>query len=274
MKTIFFNSSMPRAGSTLLQNILGNNPDMYASPTSPFFELINSSKQVYTKSPVMKAQNEKEMKSAFLNFCRYGLHGYYDALTDRKYVIDKCRGWNVNKAFLESFYPNPKIICMVRDLRDIVASMEKNYRKHIDKWDLADDLENPKNVSVAQRVTTWMDTNARPVGDTLNKLKESIFRGYGEDILFIKFEDLCSNPKEIMQEVHEYLEIPYYEYDFNNIKQVTHEDDKFHGKYGDHKINSKIVPTESKSIELLGNIICKELYQRNKWYFDYFEYKF
>ena len=272
MKEIFFNSSMPRAGSTLLQNILGNNPEIYASPTSPLFELINSAKEVYTKSPVVKAQDEKEMKEAFLKFCRYGLHGYYDAITDRKYAIDKCRGWNINKGFLESFYPNPKIICMVRDLRDIVASMEKNFRKHLDKFDGVDDLEDPKNVSIGQRVTTWMDTKSRPVGDTLHKLKESIFRGYGNDILFIRFEDLCSSPKETMQEIHEYLDLPFYDYDFNNIKQVTHEDDKFHGKYGDHKIQPKIVPAESKALELLGGAIYNELYERNKWYFDYFDY--
>ena len=43
---IFFNSSMPRSGSTLLQNILGNNPDIYSTPTSPVFEFINAAKEI------------------------------------------------------------------------------------------------------------------------------------------------------------------------------------------------------------------------------------
>jgi hypothetical protein len=71
---------MPRSGSTLLQNILGNHPDFYASPTSGLFDIINSGKEVYTKSPLVKAQDEKEMKKAFLTFCRYGLQGYYEGI--------------------------------------------------------------------------------------------------------------------------------------------------------------------------------------------------
>ncbi len=34
MENIFYQSSLPRAGSTLLQNILAQNPDIYATPTS------------------------------------------------------------------------------------------------------------------------------------------------------------------------------------------------------------------------------------------------
>jgi hypothetical protein len=76
-----------------------------------------------------------------------------------------------------------------------------------------------------------------------------------------------------MQKIHNYLEIPYYNYDFNNIKQVTFEDDKFHGIYGDHKIKPKIEEVKSVAKEMLGDRICNLLYQRNKWYFDYFEYE-
>ena len=59
---IFFNSSMPRSGSTLLQNILGNNPDFYATPTSGLVEMLLCSRKQYTHSPSFKAQNEEEMK--------------------------------------------------------------------------------------------------------------------------------------------------------------------------------------------------------------------
>jgi hypothetical protein len=39
-KTIFFNSSLPRAGSTLFQNLIGQNPEFYVTPTSGLIELI------------------------------------------------------------------------------------------------------------------------------------------------------------------------------------------------------------------------------------------
>ena len=89
---IFFNSSMPRSGSTLMQNILGNNPNIYATPTSAVLDMLNASKRVYTTSPTMKAQDEKDMKSAFLMYSRFALEGYFHGLTDKPYIIDKCRG--------------------------------------------------------------------------------------------------------------------------------------------------------------------------------------
>lgn len=272
---IFFNSSMPRSGSTLMQNILGNNPDFYATPTSAVLDMLNASRRVYTNSPTMKAQDENEMKSAFLMYSRFAIHGYFHGLTDKPYVIDKSRGWAINHPYLSSFYPNPKIICLVRDLRDVVASMEKNYRKHPDKWDISLDPKEPRGITVAQRVSMWMNPESKPVGDTLNKLKEVIFRDekVHEKICFVRFEELCKNPESVMQEVYKYLEIPYYPIDYTNVQQVTNEDDKFHGRYGDHKINSHIKPVISKSKELLGEHICNQLYEKNKWYFEYFNYQ-
>lgn len=272
---ILFNSSMPRSGSTLLQNILGNNPDFYCSPTSGLFDMLNNSRQAYTRSPLFKAQDEKSMKTAFLSYCRYGIQGFYDGITDAKYVVDKSRAWMVNYSFLDSFYPNPKIVCMVRNLPDVLTSMEKNYRKHSDKWDKTVNYdETPIGVNVYQRVVNWTKPDEKPVGDTLVRLKEAIDRGFGKHLLFVKFEDLCEKPQETLDIIHEFYEMPKYEYDFNNIKQVTFEDDKWHGKYGDHKIQSSVKPVKSMALEMLGADSIDYIHKRFKWYFDYFNYKF
>ncbi len=267
---IFFNSSMPRSGSTLLQNILGNNPSFYATPTSGLVDYILSAKKVYSESPIVKAQNSQAMKSAFLTYCRFGLEGYFTALTTKPYVIDKSRAWAINWEFLNLFYPNPKIICMVRDLRDILASMEKNFRKHPDRFDSSFSTENPKH-TIYDRVNHWMNT--KPVGVTFNRLKDVIHRGYDKNILFIKFEELTQDPEKELKKVYEFLEIPYYKIDYKNVKQVTYENDKFHGIYGDHKIQSEIKPTQSKSLSLLGLDACDKIYDNCKWYFDYFKYE-
>ena len=260
---------MPRSGSTLLQNILGNNPDIYATPTSGLIELLKESRKIYSSSPQFKAQDENQMKSAFLMYCRYGIEGYFNGLTDRKYAIDKSRGWAISYGFLKAFYPNPKIICMVRDLREVVVSMEKNYLKYPEKTEFQLE-ENLKAVNVGERITYWMKT--LPL-NTLFKLQEVIRRGWGEQMLFIRFEDLVENPDRELRKVYKYLNLPYYQHDFNNIEQVTFEDDKFHGRYGDHKIEKSIKPVPNKAEALLGELICNQLYEKNKWYFEYFNYK-
>jgi hypothetical protein len=54
MEKLFFQSSLPRAGSTLLQNILAQNPSIYATPTSGVLELIFAARGNYTNSPEFK----------------------------------------------------------------------------------------------------------------------------------------------------------------------------------------------------------------------------
>jgi len=40
MEKLFFQSSLPRSGSTMIQNLLSQNPDIYATPTSGCLELF------------------------------------------------------------------------------------------------------------------------------------------------------------------------------------------------------------------------------------------
>jgi len=270
VKAIFFNSSMPRAGSTLLQNVLAANPSIYATPTSGLLAMINAAKKVYTSSPMFKAQNPSAMKTGFLHFCRSGMEGYFRGLTDRPYAIDKSRGWAINHDFLNAFYPDPKIVCMVRDLREILASMEKNHRRHPDKWDAGTDQNAESRITVGERVAAWM--REKPVGTTLKSLKEVFHRGYDKHILFVRFEDFCENPSREMEKIYAYLELPLFAHDFKSIAQITQEDDRFHGRYGDHIITPEIKPVLPRAQKLLGEKLSAAIFEKNAWYFQKFGY--
>jgi sulfotransferase len=247
MEKLFHQSSLPRAGSTLLQNILAQNPNIYATPTSGVLELVFAARGNYTDSPEFKAQDADLMRKGFLAFCTQGMKAYYEAITDRKYVIDKSRGWGIHYDFLNLLNPEPKIICMVRDLRDIFASMEKNYRKNPDKQD---------------PILNWA------------QMQGEVFRmGIDSKMLFVKFEDLCLYPEQQMNRIYAYLDIPFYKHDFDNIEQVTKEDDEVYGAFGDHTIRTKLEPVPSKAKTLLGKDVTDWIYNTYKWYFDQFGYK-
>jgi len=181
---IFYQSSLPRSGSTLLQNILGQNPDFYVTPTSGVLELVFAARGNYTNSPEFKAQDTGQMQEAFISFCRGGMQGYYNSLTDRKYVIDKSRGWGIHYDFLNMVYPQPKIICMVRDLRDVFASMENNFRKNPDKQDPVLDWSKMQGTSVPKRIDIWAQNP--PVGMALERLSEIFRMGIDKKMLFVK----------------------------------------------------------------------------------------
>ena len=270
MERLFFQSSLPRAGSTLLQNIIAQNPNFYATPTSGVLELVFAARGNYTDSPEFKAQDADLMKTGFLSFCRNGMDGYYNAITDKKYVIDKSRGWGIHYDFLNLIYPNPKIVVMVRDLRDVFASMEKNYRKNPDKANPILNWAQMAGTTVPKRVDIW--AQSQPIGLAIERLQELFRLGIDSKVLFVKFEDLCLYPETTMTRIYEYLEVPYYEHNFDNIQQVTKEDDEVYGVFGDHEIRTKLAPVPSKAKHILGKDVTDWIWSNYPWFFQQFRY--
>ena len=107
---IAFQSSLPRSGSTLFSNIVGQNPDFHVTPTSGLLDLLYVARGQFSHGEAFKAQERSEMEQAFAGFCRGGLEGYAAAVTDKPWLLDKSRGWGVHYAFLNAFYPDPKIV--------------------------------------------------------------------------------------------------------------------------------------------------------------------
>jgi sulfotransferase len=273
VEKIFFQSSMPRSLSTMFQNIIGQNPDFHVTPTDGLLELVFAARGNYTTSPEFKAQDSAQMNKAFLGFCKGGIEGYANELTDKKYLMNKSRGWGVYRGFLDSFYPNPKIICLVRNLKDVVASYEKIYRKNPQFADsIRDDLTG-RGTTVHKRVDEWMSAT-NTIGRAVERIFEMIRLGYDDKILFVKSEDLCLYPESEMTRVYQYLEVPYFKHDFDNIQQITQEDDNVYGLGGGlHAIRPKLEMKPSDADKILGKDVCKWLSDNYAWYYQKFNYQ-
>ena len=271
MEKIFYQSSLPRSGSTLLQNILAQNPDIYATPTSGVLELLYGARGNYTNGDEFKAQDAELMKNGFQSFCKNGMDAFYNAITDKKYVVDKSRGWGIHYDFLTFVRgEEPKVICMVRDLRDIFASIEKNFRKHPDKQSDILDWSKGQGTTVPKRIDIWAQTP--PVGLAIERLSEIFRMGINSKMLFVRFEDLCLYPDSEMIRIYQYLDIPYYKHDFDNIQQVTKEDDEVYGAFGDHVIRTKLEPVRSNAKQILGMDVYQWIFDNYKWFFEQFRY--
>lgn len=270
MDKLFFQSSLPRAGSTLLQNILAQNPDIYATPTSGVLELMYGARGNYSTSPEFKAQDQELMKQGFISFCREGVNGFYNSVTDKKYVVDKSRGWGIHYDFLNQIFDSPKIICMVRDLRDIFCSMEKNFRKsQLKDIGIVNHAE-MKGTSTPKRIDIW--ANSQPVGLAIERLQDIFRQGINQHMLFVKYEDLCLYPEMTLQKIYNYLEIPQFIHNFESIEQVTKEDDEVYGIFGDHSIRTSLELTQSTANQVLGPDICEWIYNNYMWYNEIFKY--
>lgn len=270
---LFFQSSMPRSGSTLLQNIIGQNPDFHVTPTDGSLELLFGARINFTNSLEFKAQDSELMNKAFKQFCHDGLMGYAKGLTDKPYIMIKSRGWGIYRGFLDSFYPNPKIICMVRNLKDVICSYEKIYRKNQLKNDPIRDENTSRGTTIHKRVDEWVSAT-NTIGRAVERIFEMTRLGYDDKILFVKMEDLSLYPDTEMTRIYEYLEVPHYKHDFDNIEQITTEDDSVYGLTTDlHAIRPKLDLTPSDADAIMGKDITNWLYENFKWYYDKFNYK-
>jgi sulfotransferase len=158
-----------------------------------------------------------------------------------------------------------KILVPVRDIVDILASFEKLFRSQAHEWQFPQEKSNHAEwQTVEGRAGIWM-RNDQPVGSAYNRIRDAISRGYGSRLCFIEFEGLTRNPKETMDIVYEFLGEEPFAHDFNNVEQVTHENDDMHGIPGLHTIRPKVEPVQVDAESLIGDVAYKRFYDAQFW---------
>jgi hypothetical protein len=160
---------------------------------------------------------------------------------------------------------------MVRDIRSIYASMEKNFRKNPHKENYVQNQMQLQGTTLRKRLDIW--ASGTPVGTALDGLRDVIDQQIDKKVLFIRYEDLMGNPENEIKRLYEYFELPYYDkHDFVNVTQYTKENDAFHGIYGDHQLRPKFERLEDDFEDVLGYENSIDIKNTYKWFYDYFGY--
>ena len=92
-------------------------------------------------------------------------------------------------------------------------------------------------------------------GSLANHLKHSyqtLQGGYAYDpecFLFVEYEDLLANPQAELERIHNFLDLPHFEYDLKNIdgSSVKEDDENLHGTAGLHDIKPVLEKQHSES---------------------------
>jgi sulfotransferase len=257
---LFFNSSMPRSGSTLFQNVLGQNPDIHVTPTDGSLELLFGARANYSSQAEFKAQDPDIMKKAWLAFCKAGLEAYAGALSDKPHTCLKSRGIGISFNWYAAFLgEDPKVICTVRDVKAILASMEKIHRRQ--QAEGKSGVENHaemRGTTTAKRVQDWL--KGAPVGLALERFGQMDLEGIKDKCLIIRYEDLCQQPDREMARAYRYLGLPVFTHDFDNVEQITIEDDAVYGLTTDLHIVQKEIKYKQPDYEaVLGVDVCNWL---------------
>jgi sulfotransferase len=250
MKQHFFISGLPRAGSTLLCNILAQNPKHFVSKaTSGCPDVLFSIRNQWDKLIEHRAEgiNHEQLRSTLSG----AFNGYY--CTDKEIIFDKSRGWLSILELLEFTLNRPaKIIVPVRNYTEILCSFENLWRATTGRvqWS-TENVDYYKSQSLEGRCEVH-SKHDQALGMAYNRVKDAIARNHGSKMYFMEMDNLTENPKEEMNCIYDFLGLERYDHDFDNVLSITKEDDiNVHGIPDLHKTRSKVEPVAHRASSLL-----------------------
>ena len=261
MKDFFMVSGFPRAGSTLLMNILGQHPDIHVTPTSCVHEILWTTRNNWNTFQEHQADKIAADPKNLQRVLKSILNSYHD--TDKQVIIDKHRSWIHSIEMVEFITgKEAKIIVPVRSIVDILASFEKLYRKNAHLKTVPGTFLNSQTTE--GRVNHWL-SNIGEVGIAYNRIKDAFQRGYGNRLLLLEFDALTQQPQYALEKIWDFIGLEYPHHDFSNVIQVTQEDDTLLGYEGLHDIRSEVRPVISNAIEILGESIVSKYKNSEFW---------
>lgn len=243
-KKVYFVAGLPRSGSTLLLNILGQNPRFYVTPTSGILGILVQTRNAWDKSDAFRSLMRDESEMIKGNVMR-SILGAYFAHTDRPVCFDKNRNWTEYLEMAGALVGGAekvRVLVAVRDLRDIVASFEKLYRRTSALSQIPQEAGDPMAMKTAVgRLTVFID-NRQPVGRAFNAVRDAVTRGWRRNMHFVEYGALTHTPEKTMAAIYDFLEEPRFSHDFDNVEQITYEDDSVHGFKDLHTIRRRVRP--------------------------------
>ena len=211
----YFISGLPRSGSTLLCNILKQNPALDS---------------IYTDRRIGTDQSIPELLRM----------------------------------------PQPKIIITYRPILEVLASFLQLANQYpvdnfIDKLMLEQKFPSLSYRPLDDARCDWLMRPNGAIDLTNTAFKNMVV--YKEWFHLVTYEDLCLHPKETISKAYEFLEIDYYEHDFENIPQ--HNNVKDEEEFGIPTLHT-IRPQIGKSLTNPRNVLSDYVIQKYSNAMDFF----
>jgi sulfotransferase len=250
MTQFHFISGLPRSGSTLFSAILRQNPLFFADMSSPVAGLMNSClEQMGAGSEFYSFFDNAKRKAVCL--------GLFDAFYQDKHhyqvVFDTNRLWSARLHQLNELFPQHKVICCVRNPAWILDSFEKIYRKHPFEYSK---MFNPQSRQTVYTRCESLIQATGTVGSAWHALKEAYYGEHSGKLLLIDYDLLTQHPKRTMQLVYQFIELPWFEHDFDNVDYQANEFDSNVGVKDLHTVRKKV------SFESRRSILPPDLFQK------------
>ena len=264
-KTYHFLAGLPRSGNTLLSAIFNQNPDIYSTPLSPVSTFLWDFSNSINTMPEMFRNDENKIKSEI--FLSSFLDNFYKNV-ENPVILEREKDWGTpsNLANIKKYItPTPKIIFTVRDILDILASYIKLNGDAIKKE--AENAGLYKNYyrSKTDVICEYLMMPNLDIDKALLSLASAFYPENKGIFHIVEYKDLVSNPDETMSKIYEFLDMPYYKHDFNNIKKIEKDNDEILGFPSNFHNVRKSISESSTNSDILSEYIKHKYSKMEFW---------
>jgi sulfotransferase len=260
-------AGLPRAGSTLLCQLLGAHPQIdsegHSSPLcSTLLRLrhgISDDDFFLSQLDVDFERTYSHLSAATLGFVR----GWY-AHCDKAVVIDKNRAWLRNFEYLLHIEPDARLLVCVRELGQIYGSVEAQHQRTI----LIDFPDHTANHDRYNRADALFAKDG-VIGNPLRALEavQDLPVAVQQRIHLVTFERLMRDPLATMDEVYKWIGVDAHRFDPERLTVRPHESDSHYRHKYPHRQRASIqMPTQ----HVVPVRIQKEVERTYSWFYDNF----
>ena len=240
-KQLLFLVAQPRSGNTLFTSIMNQNPEIAATPNSITLEIMKDLFLLKNTDVFLNYPDHKSLDNVLNSvFDTYYKDWPQRIIIDRGPVMTPGNFQLMQKHFKHPF----KCIVILRDLMDVLASYMKWYTENPDSF------VNRYNCKNDEEKLSMIMNKEGAVAKDLEAIKNAF--NYPDICHFVKYDNLVAQPEQEIRKIYKFIDIPYYNHKFENLKQIEVNgmgyNDKIVGK-NMHKIKTVVRKEHNPYIE-------------------------
>ncbi len=261
-------TGLPRAGSTLVCQLLAQHPDIHCEGvSSPLCNAVLGIRRMIGKDRFFLSQLDHSFERSYSHLAgamQGFFRGWYGDCR-KKLAVDKNRAWLHAVELLLQIAPDAKLIVCLRELGQIYGSIEAQHQRTI-LMDFIDELADFDRFGRAE----VLFAKDRTIGAPLTSLQAvaDLPRAVQERLYMLRFEDLVERPAELMSQIFSWLEVSPLTVDPEKVAMIaaSESDSHYSMKYL-HTQSERVVKPHMHHVPPR---IQAQIEKDYAWYYQYF----
>jgi sulfotransferase len=226
-------TGLPRAGSTLLCQMLAQHPEIQCEGlSSPLCNLVLGLRRMVSDDQFFLSQLDHSFETSYAHLAS-AMQGFlrgWNRDCTKKAVVDKNRAWLHAIELLLQIEPEAKLLVCLRELGQIYGSIEAQHQRTI-FLDFIDHLADFDRFGRADQLFAKDKTIGAPL-ISLHAVPD-LPKAVQAHLYFVRFEDLVEQPTACMSHIYTWLGLSPFEINPEKLEMMgpQESDSHYHMKY-------------------------------------------